>query len=445
MTASEFTTLLTNQQVDGLTQTELESLLRQYPFCQPLRFVLLKKYFEGHHPDRDTHLNLAATYASDRSFLFKMLADPTPEEGTVVSDQEEKTEDSLAIEFAPSGNEEELVVENDPNPVEGNIVFDDPVDTPDHPETSIPDTSELPVSEESVEVLESLEELNNELQEEFIESVEILETPEDSIDELIHTPEELVEAIINEVAEPEAEEESPLDLTSMAPEDVKVETASPLTNEDAVQLDQPDDYIDTPLEIIELGFNESEIEDFLETTDHPSLELKIDKEGTIDLSQDIFPENDQIAESVKEKGKAKNEKKNRKKKKVEKSKKVKLASFRNASNTESEVSFVSWLSSLPSTPFQHQEEKKPKKQKKSKPKKKRPKVSEKKPVQKKKKVNHIAEQSLEDHFDNISDTLADLLALQGNKTKAIAMYEQLILKFPEKSTYFAVKIEKLKS
>ena len=45
--------------------------------------------------------------------------------------------------------------------------------------------------------------------------------------------------------------------------------------------------------------------------------------------------------------------------------------------------------------------------------------------------------------EGISETFADLLAAQGYKDQAIAMYTQLIEKFPEKSRFFAAKIEAL--
>jgi len=43
----------------------------------------------------------------------------------------------------------------------------------------------------------------------------------------------------------------------------------------------------------------------------------------------------------------------------------------------------------------------------------------------------------------ISETFADLLAAQGYKDQAIAMYTRLMEKFPEKSLFFAAKIEAL--
>ncbi|HXA03046.1 MAG TPA: hypothetical protein VNW99_13720 [Cytophagaceae bacterium] len=44
----------------------------------------------------------------------------------------------------------------------------------------------------------------------------------------------------------------------------------------------------------------------------------------------------------------------------------------------------------------------------------------------------------------VSETFAKILLLQGKKDKALEIYEQLILKFPEKKVYFAAEIEKLK-
>jgi hypothetical protein len=56
----------------------------------------------------------------------------------------------------------------------------------------------------------------------------------------------------------------------------------------------------------------------------------------------------------------------------------------------------------------------------------------------------FSENSLEDNEEVVSETLADLLAKQGQSIKAIKMYEALILKIPEKNRYFARKIEALR-
>lgn len=55
-----------------------------------------------------------------------------------------------------------------------------------------------------------------------------------------------------------------------------------------------------------------------------------------------------------------------------------------------------------------------------------------------------AKKSLEENQENVSETLAKIHELQGNYGKAIQTYEKLILKIPEKKSFFANRIEELK-
>ncbi len=64
---------------------------------------------------------------------------------------------------------------------------------------------------------------------------------------------------------------------------------------------------------------------------------------------------------------------------------------------------------------------------------------------KKKQMHELAAKSIEENDDMISETLADILAWQGNYKKSIEMYQRLSLLIPEKSDYFAAKIEKLRN
>jgi len=59
-------------------------------------------------------------------------------------------------------------------------------------------------------------------------------------------------------------------------------------------------------------------------------------------------------------------------------------------------------------------------------------------------VEQVIQRSIMENPDLASETLAELLVAQMQYEKAISVYERLILKFPEKSSFFAEKISNLK-
>jgi hypothetical protein len=65
-------------------------------------------------------------------------------------------------------------------------------------------------------------------------------------------------------------------------------------------------------------------------------------------------------------------------------------------------------------------------------------------VSKKKEVVDLSEEEEDNQDDILSETLADIYIKQGYKDKALAIFEKLHLKYPEKSVYFARRINELK-
>jgi len=108
--------------------------------------------------------------------------------------------------------------------------------------------------------------------------------------------------------------------------------------------------------------------------------------------------------------------------------------------------FTNWLLSL------NQSEGQPK-EKSSKKKTNQPKASKKKKDQKgskkskkkgkKSRLKKLIDQSLAAQDEAVSETYADLLAAQGYTDRAMELYQKLMFIYPEKSGYFAAKIENL--
>ena len=73
-----------------------------------------------------------------------------------------------------------------------------------------------------------------------------------------------------------------------------------------------------------------------------------------------------------------------------------------------------------------------------------PNISRSQPFVKKIVTDDLAKESVSQKKPFISENLAKINAKQGNISNAINIYEQLILKYPEKKSYFVIEIEKLR-
>lgn len=76
MTADQFSYyLIDTSKLRDLGYQDLQRLISQFPYCQNLHFLVAKKSHIEDHPDFDKWLNLAATYSTDRSYLYQLLHD----------------------------------------------------------------------------------------------------------------------------------------------------------------------------------------------------------------------------------------------------------------------------------------------------------------------------------------------------------------------------------
>jgi hypothetical protein len=76
VTADQFSYyLIDTSKLRELGYQDIQRLIGQFPYCQNLHFLVAKKSHIEEHPDFDKWLNLAATYSTDRSYLYQLLHD----------------------------------------------------------------------------------------------------------------------------------------------------------------------------------------------------------------------------------------------------------------------------------------------------------------------------------------------------------------------------------
>jgi hypothetical protein len=334
--------LLDTSKLKEIGYQDLEDLIVKYPYCQNLHYLICKKSQIEEHQDFDKWLHLAATYSTDRAYLYQLLLDVDFEKDytleTIDLDDlsketaEEKLElPSLTPEVIVHDSREDAIIsktlaalqaqqmnQNTPSSLE----LDDDDDAPFATFSSLLDEGDLPVAVEDIESVEGVESVED------VEDVEGVEDVEDV---------DFVEKI------------------EIEKEEIATNIEILNTLEEKLNAPQP-----------KSAFN--------------SYKAKTEVTSISDLP---FSDEQEMAEHRKRiEEKLELEQEKRKKREEKKKKEQALISF--------------------------------------------------------------ADESLKDREDTASETLANILALQGHKERAILMYEKLKLQIPEKSAFFAAQIEKLK-
>jgi hypothetical protein len=404
VTNQDINALLSNLEALQLVEIqELEELCAKFPYFQSLRFLLVKKHVQVNSNSYEHPLNMAATYATNRKFLYDFLYEiqsPLLDDG-----------------------EEDADADNAPQDIDFEIVTDH------HEEVPIFSYSE----EDDLESDYEGEEEDNH----FIINGDI----DDDLPEWIDEELEEEHAISDEYSPQAPSIEEDVDqrvqniLSQISSDDTDRKLEEAIFRIRNMKLGNPSKPNNqrTPLteeqKIFQLHSELEELKDGgLETQDLlGSYPEKILKETSFTFL-DTDPSEEELEET--ENTQIEQLRAAMRRKYVERLRQSVEAYFNLEQETLKEaneqtfleeipndMSFKEWMKSLKKTANE--------------------------PVVEPETVEELVEHSLDEDDDLMSEALAELLASQGNKQRAIEMYEQLIIKFPEKKTFFALKIKDL--
>ena len=456
-----------------ISYQELKSLVVQYPYCQNLRYLLLKKSQVDQHPEYERNLQMAATYSNDRVFLYEQLysndaAPSNRESNVVIEDELLELKEIDTLDLKPQ--KEVLLAETKEDATLQSNIVPPVVPIVDLPQSDILEVMEGDLSSDELpdDLDASLDELFEDvLNEETISSnvdltgeahqiSEVMETkeeeelilldnvPQETTDNLDIT-EELEEDDIPEVLA----EASSDDIEDLFADDAEIELPTPtplIENNSSIGLDVEGDLMNTEEPASDFMMNvttgigavsiasvvaDSNEEEIIEEAPSNIVDLKVEKTESDSATMDIADLTPVSQESSNEEEEEEFE-------------------------TETELispqsSFSNWLKQFNSPQISVQIEDLDEKNEKKKVnytyelvngewKQIKTKVKKKK---KKSKAELIAAESVKLSKDVATETLAQLLEKQEHYSKAIKMYERLRLENPEKSDYFASKIESL--
>ena len=338
--------LLDTSKLKEIGYQDLQNLIQKYPYCQNLHYLICKKSQIEEHPDFDKWLHLAATYSTDRAYLYQLIME--------IDFEKDYSMETIELD--------ELTKENEANGL------------------SLPNHSPELVAHESREDL---------LISNTLAALQAKQTK----------GEERKSVALEDDDEPLTTFSSLLDI-----DNTFIETPSAVAENTIATMENGIAPTPIALEDISEDEDENDLEDF-----NTILNRSEQEEGENVQHQNVFGEGEKTNVPLPK-------------------------SAFNSYKTKAEIPIISDLPfSDEKEMLEHSkriEEKLASEQEKKK--------------KKEQALISFAEESLKAQEDTGSETLANILALQGHKDKAIAMYEKLKLQIPEKSTFFAAQIEKLK-
>ena len=380
---------------------KLAELMELYPYVSSFPILYLKALANSKDVRLESEIEKYAYRISSRVVLFELLhprfeIEIITETQTVIQEEVKNLiQETIIIEEEIVPEVQLEIVEDAENPVIETVEVEEEI----IPEVKVEIVEEIenPVSE----TIEVEEEIVPEVQEEIVEEVE----------------KPVVEAVeIEEKIIPETQAEIVEEVEKTISETIEVEEET-IPEEESEDFKKENDQLEQLIQASAISSS------FMETNFHEE-----EKETKLELEIEKTPESEFVAE-----------------KKIEKTTTFEKTEI----EPKSERSFSSWLSLGATTSAVNPMETKVIKEETKQPEieeetKKieyynfdKPKKEFYSPVKK-------AKESLSENNMPVSETLAKIFALQGNYPKSIYVYEQLILIFPEKKSFFATQIKNLK-
>lgn len=402
---------------------KLAELMELYPYVSSFPILYLKALANSKDVRLESEIEKYAYRISSRAVLFELLhprfeVEIAPETQTVIQEEvKNPIQETIEVEEERVPEAPVEIVEEIEKPFLETIEVEEEI-IPEA-EEEIVEKVEKPVSEiievEEEIILETQAEIVEEVENPFSETVEVEEEIIPEVNEEIEKP--VLETIeVDEEVVPEVRTENVEVIEKPVVETIEVE-------EEIVPVEKIEDFKKENDQLEQLIQAAAISSSFMETNFHEE-----EKETKLEPEIEKTPESEFVAE-----------------KKIEKITIIEKTEI----ETKSERSFSSWLSLGATTSAVNPIETKVIKEETKQPEiEEEPKKIEYYNFEKPKKEFYSpvkkAKESLSENNMPVSETLAKIFALQGNYPKSIYVYEQLILIFPEKKSFFATQIKNLK-